>query len=169
MTKTLGEAMCLEIIEKTARDFFALEEVKLKIEAFDLEVEGYLQLPPPSWMKMLDPEYYDRFDQRCNGERNQKVVYFLKKPENLKLLNSYIAYLAIYDLSEISKLPQEEIIAVQPKLNSERELAYFEEREIGATSVFNRERLQEYFPRYSEIQHFFTGILVHNLIWSKSS
>jgi hypothetical protein len=169
MSKTLGEAMCIEKLEKTAKDFFAIEHTKLKIEALDIEVEEYLQLPPPSWMKMLDLEYYNRFTQRCNGERNQKVVNFLKKPENLKLLNSYIAYLAMYDLSEISKLSREEIIKVQSNLNSEIELAYFEGREIGVNSILSKERLLEYFPRYSEIQYLFTGMFVHDLIWSKPS
>jgi DNA-binding PadR family transcriptional regulator len=169
MTKALGEAMCLERIEKTAKDFFALEEVKLKIEAFDFEVEGYLQLPPPGWMKMRYPDYYDRFALRCNGERNQEVVNFIKKPENAMLLKSYIAYLAIHDLNKVAKLTKEQIINLQVNIDSQKETAHFEDRETGINSIFGKGRLQEFFPRYSEIRYFFTGMFVHNLVWSKPS
>jgi len=169
MTKTLGEAMCLEELERTAKNFFALEKTKLKIDAFDLEVEGYLQTVPPLWMKTKESEYYDRFAQRCKGERNQKIVNFIKKPENMMLLKSYIAYLAIHDLNEISKLSQEETIKVQSKLDSEKELSYLEEREIGTNSIFSKERLQEFYTNYSRIEYFFTGMFMDNLIWSKNS
>jgi len=103
--------------------------------------------------------------ERCEGARNAKVVEFLKKPENTMLLNSYIAYLAIYDLNKIAKLTEKELALAQSEIDSEKELAYFEHRKAGTNSLFTKERLKEFFPRYSSIEYVFTGLFVHNLIW----
>jgi hypothetical protein len=165
MTETLGNAICLEKLESTAKEFFALKEVKLTIKPLDFDVEGFLQLPPPLWMKDAQPKFYHRIGKRCKENRNQKAINFIKKPENLMLLNCYIAYLAIHDLSYVSKLNKDHLYKIHSELDSEKELAYFEEREIGSSSLFSKERIQEFFPKYSGIQYFFTGMFVEHLIW----
>jgi hypothetical protein len=90
----------------------------------------------------------------------------LKSNEALVLRNSYIAYLAVHNIWQLSGKNFRDIES-HNSLKSETELAYFENRQIDSNPLFKGDRLLEFFPKYASIEYFFTGMFVENLLWNK--
>jgi hypothetical protein len=49
----------------------------------------------------------------------------------------------------------------------EKELAYLENRKIADNPLFTK-RLFKFFPKYSELNYYFTGMFVNNLLWNQN-
>lgn len=40
-------------------------------------------------------------------------------------------------------------------------------RKVSSDPLFKGERLKEFFPKYANIEYFFTGMFVENLLWNE--
>jgi hypothetical protein len=151
----LGEEKCIGAFEKTVKEFVNIQNVQLRIELVKLEFNGFLKrssfTSPPQGIKITK-------------ERDDQVGKCLKRKDMSLLRNSYIAYLAT---SDIWTLDEETLERILPELESEKELAYLEDRSTDTNSLFKGNRLKEFLPEYADIGHFFTGIFVNNLLWNE--
>jgi hypothetical protein len=153
MTKQLGTEKCNKAFNETITDF-KLSKAKFRIRPINLAFHGFLK--NSGFTKALTPEY----------ERVEKVSEYLKSNEALVLRNSYIAYLAVHNIRQLSGKNLRDIKS-HNSLESEVELAYFENRQISSNPLFKGDRLLELFPKYASIEYFFTGIFVENLLWNE--
>jgi hypothetical protein len=158
MTKHLGTEKCSKAFDGTVTDFI-LHKARFQVRPIHLTFEGFLKRCDPICMhayKALTPEY----------ERVEKASEYLKSKENLVLRSSYIAYLAVHNIWQLSGQNFRDIES-HDSLESETELAYFENRQINSNPLFKGDRLLEFFPEYASIEYFFTGMFVENLLWNK--
>lgn len=119
-----------------------------------LKFEGFLKRD--GFIRASHPEY----------ARVEKVSKYLKSNEALVLRGSYIAYLAMENISQLSGKSFRDIESYD-SLESETELAFLENRQVDSNPLFKGERLLEFLPRYACIEYFFTGTFVENLLWNK--
>jgi hypothetical protein len=71
-------------------------------------------------------------------------------------------------LEELPSTEKRELDATFSKLKSETELAYFENREFSfSNSLFTGGRIKEFLSKYFEVEYFFTGMFVNNLLWDR--
>jgi hypothetical protein len=156
MREQIGENRCLEALEKTINCCINVLKAKFYIRLPKLEFDGYLNQHYPSYR-----------EREVLLERDMKTSEYLKTKEALVLRNSYISYLAVHDMFELSKKNAGQVKKLLQTLESEKELAYFEKRKTNQTSLFKGERLKEFFPKYASIEYFFTGMFVETLLWNE--
>lgn len=158
LAKFLGHERVVEALNIAVKDCVCLRKARFRIRHLQLEFEGFLRSVP-------------LFRKTSHGEvlksRNQKVVNYLKNEDALELRNSYIGYLAVHDIEKLSGRGKEQVENLIPKLDSEKELAYFENKQVKTNQLFKGDRLKEFFPKYAAIEFFFTGMFVDNLLWTK--
>jgi hypothetical protein len=154
MKRGLGPEKVEYALDQAVKDFADIAGVKFKVKHLGLEFEGLLR-------KGLICEKFDKTEM----ERSHEAAEFLKTKEASLLKDSYVAYLAVHDLWKLWNKTTGEIEELLPTLDSERELAYFEGREIDSNSLFRRHRLREFFPKCASIDSFLTGMFVENLLW----
>lgn len=159
MTKKLGEKKCIMALEKTVKEFVDIGKAKFRIRPMKLKFEGFLESPR---MLMREAPEVDTI-----REIDTDIAQYLRSKEALLLKNSYIAYLIVHDIPTLSGESRETIEKMISKLESEKELAYLEDRNVGTDLLFKGDRLREYIPKYASIEYFFTGMFVKNLLWNK--
>lgn len=127
-----------------------IDHLKLKFSAFFYQFSGVFRFFPNTDFKGM--------------ERNKKFAEFLASQEELK--KAYISFLAIQDIIDLEEDRLE--IDELAKFRSERELAFFENRDLSTDSLFPKQRLEKIFPEYAEMKYVFTGSLMNRLLWKKS-
>jgi hypothetical protein len=166
-----GKDTCFFTLEKTIRNFHALEKIvyvknpeKDQFEVFhhqysevDMSKLSALEL---FWLM------FERRDSQIIPHKVDSVWEFLKEEKARVLRESYIAYLAAQDMKKLVNLDIDLLENELVQLESESELADLERREIMANPLFKGERLKAFFPKYSGIEYFFTGMFVNNLLWN---
>lgn len=127
-----------------------------KIKQIDLEFEHFLVEPRPI------------FPQIVERKLNKDFINFLSK--NLVLRNSYVSYLATHDIFFLTSQEKLSEIDSRPDdLESEKALAFFEERNIQSKPFFTSwTHLKEFFPRFATIEYFFTGMLMEKLLFKEN-
>jgi DNA-binding PadR family transcriptional regulator len=156
LVKQLGEETA-EALESTLKSF-QVRNVMFRIKPLRMKSKGYLE----SVKVLLQPK------EKFVLERNQSVADCLRSNEARILRESYIAYLTLKDIERLSSTDRRKLEAALTDLKSERELAYFENRDLSSqNSLFKGGRIKEFLPRCSGIESFFTGIFVYNLVWNK--
>jgi DNA-binding MarR family transcriptional regulator len=158
MVKQLGEEETVEALESTLKNF-QVHNVRFRVKPLGMEFEGFLEgvrLPP-----IGDGEEEFIF------HRNQGVADYLRNEDARMLRDTYIAYLALNDIKRLRWTEKRQLDASLTDLESERELAYFESRQVSSSSLFRGGRIKEFLPKYSRIEYFFTGMFVNNLLWNK--
>lgn len=153
ITHHLGTEICSKTFYETARDF-RLHKARFQLRPMHLKFEGFLKRD--GFIRASHPEY----------ARVEKVSKYLKSNEALVLRGSYIAYLAMENISQLSGKSFRDIESYD-SLESETELAFLENRQVDSNPLFKGERLLEFLPRYACIEYFFTGTFVENLLWNK--
>jgi hypothetical protein len=156
-----GEEKCLETLELTLKNF-QVNNVRFRIKPLAIEFEGCLE-----GVKVLQTE---NEKEKFRLERNKTVADYLKSNDARILRESYIAYLALNDIKKLSFTEKRKLDATLSKLGSERELAYFENRQLSSSnSLFKGGRIKEFLQGYSGIEYFFTGMFVNNLLWDRKN
>jgi len=144
-----GTEKCTETFEKTVKDF-RLWKAEFRIRRLDLKYDSFE-------VQTSENEY----------RRDERASEYLASPELTTLRNCYIAFLALHDLHLLSGESTEEANKIVSSLASERELSYFEKRNVGFNCLFDGERLKEFFPKYAGIECVFTGMFVKDLLWNE--
>lgn len=162
MTNVLGEAKCMRALEQTVDDFIEIQVLRFRVSPLKIDFQGYLESPPEIMRENLE-------DCEILMERDEKVAKYLETKEGSLLKNSYIAYLIVNDIKTLSRKSREQIGRLLPTLESEKELAYFEKREVGYYPLFKGGRLKEFLPDYANMDYFFIGMFVRNLLWTKKA
>lgn len=157
----IEEIVGKEILHKelihTAGDIANGGYVEIKIDHINLEF--------PAFIYRLIGGIFVPYKVDFKGkERNQKLADFLASQDELK--KAYISFLAIQDILDLAEDHLE--INELGKFRSERELAFFEKRDLSTDPLFQKERLREIFPKYAEVKCVFTGSLMNRLLWKKT-
>jgi len=153
IVKKLKPKKTCRALEDTVRNFTVVR-AHFKVRPLGLEFKGFLKASDP--LKTLASGY----------KKDGKVSELLKDREAIMLRDSHIAYLAVDSIKSIAGKNLDQI-SIFTNLESEIELAYFENRQIDSSPLFRGKRLLEFFPKYAGIEYFFTGMFVENLLWSK--
>lgn len=155
LIKKLGMGVVYSALEQAVKKCENLRKGFFRIRNLSLEFQGFVE------RMFILVEL-----SKVLKDKNEKTARILQTEEYSILRNSYIAYLAVYDLLNLERNSKnsEELI---PELDSEKELAFFEKREVGSGSLFRGERLREFFPKYASLEFFLTGMFVENLLWHK--
>lgn len=151
MTKRIG-GKCLDRLELTVNSFGVDGKSPSRIEPLGLELETYINC---SRRESSEGFYF---------EKDPLVMNYLKHDEAALLREAYLAYLINEDFKELSKLSEMDIKVKLPKLKSVTEIASFE-KNVGPTTLFSEKGLARFFPQYSGIEYFFTGMFINNLLW----
>jgi len=159
MVTLLGEERCFETLEQTVKDFVDIRRVKFLIRPLKMTFEGFLESPKILFASIEEEDFV--------LERDEVVTTYLKGKTARILRNAYVAYLAVNDIRKLCWKSKEELEKLLSKLESEKELAYFEKRQVGSNPLFKEGRIKEFLPRYSGIEWFLTGMFVKNLLWHK--
>jgi hypothetical protein len=171
LEKCVGKRNFYKALKKTVLGLEGVKEKKTKVTGRKglewLEFTIFVESPE----KVISPLSHEEFRQNC--EKGNKLRRFLGSNEAVDLRNSYITYLAMRDLETLKRLDTKDCDDLLPKLlsnlRSEKELAYFEKRQIGEVSLFRSRRFADFFPKYCTLECFFTGIFIHNLLWEENS
>jgi len=148
MCKEIGEKKCTEELERTAVNCAHLLRARFHIKSPSLEFRGYLK-----------SHFYSSLrERRMPLERDTKTSEYLKRKDAATLKDSYLAYLAVHDIQKLSRKDSEQIDRLLPTLDSEREYSYFQNGGQSA-SLFKGKNLCDLFPKYREVEYFFTGML----------
>lgn len=147
----------LEVLYQTADAFGALEELNLYIKALNLEVTVFLKHGSSAIANSL-------VMQNSQGI-NTNLVDFLR--DNELLLNSYLAFLLVNDLKQVSGLEKAEFNYLIPSLTSEIVSAYFENTKPGASSLLSEKIHDTNFLSFFDLSHLFVGMFISNLLWTK--
>jgi hypothetical protein len=150
LNEKLGSEHVKSALGLAVDSFTGLSLAKFIIRPLNLEFDGLITR---------------RWISEGHNNRVEKAVEFLKHKEALELLNSYIAYLAVHDIQKLMEEKKKMADVVPDNLESERELAYFERRDTDSRQLFKEGRIKQFFPKYAQVDFFFTGMLVENLIW----
>lgn len=159
ITNKLGREKCGNALEQTTKDFVEIAKVRFHLRRLGMEFEGFLESPRMLMRKV--PE------SNVVKEKDIEVAKYLESKEAQLLRDSYIAYLIVHDIKELSWESKEETEKLLAGLESERELACLEERQGNPDPLFKGKRLREFLPKYAGIEYFFTGMFVNNLLWVK--
>jgi hypothetical protein len=100
-------------------------------------------------------------------ERNSDVASFLISKEAEYLKEVYIAFLLNSDINFLSSVNEGDIEKYLSNLESFKELSYFEKNKTTPNQFLSSDGLKRFFPRYSEIEHYFTGMIVDKMLWDK--
>lgn len=155
LTEHLGDRKCKKALEDTIKEF-RLHKARFNVRSLNLKFDSYAK-------RFLRNEVTSNVEY----ERDKKASDFLGTGEANILMHSYIAYLALEDLGLLSGKTIKDMREMHETLKSEEELAYFEKRKTDHNSLFCGERLKEFLPEYSSMEHFFTGMFVESLIKTK--
>jgi len=158
--KHLGEERVTKALELTFKGFH-VDKVKFHVRSLKMEFEGFLETD-------LILSSLTSQSEQVIRQRDKEVERYLKRNEALILKNSYIAYLAAQDIDFLSGRDETEVESLLDKLESEEELALLEEKEGIRSQLFKGKRLKEFLPRYADVEYFFTGRFVKNLLWQES-
>jgi DNA-binding MarR family transcriptional regulator len=158
MTRQLGAERTEKALELTVRNF-QVSRVRFRLRSLGMEFEGFLESP-----KVLS--FANEEEEVIIGE-DREVREYLKTKEAEILRLAYIAYLVVHDIKKLSWESKEETEKLLAGLDSEKELAYLEERQGNPNTLFKGKRLREFLPKYAGIEYFFTGMFVNNLLWVK--
>jgi DNA-binding PadR family transcriptional regulator len=156
--KEIEESVGAESVQKellhTAWDVAHGSYVKLKIDHLNLKFPAFIY-------GFVGPVFHPPKTDFQGKRRNLKVAHLLASHDDLK--KAYISFLAIQDILDLA----EGILNIDDltKFRSERELAFFEKRDLRANPLFPKERLREIFPKYAEMKYVFTGSLMSRLLW----
>jgi GTP cyclohydrolase II len=158
MMRELDKERMVKALEQTLENFH-VQKVKFLLRPLKMEFIGFLESPKVLFI------YTERENHMY--VRDEDVAEYLKNKTARILRNAYIAYLAVNDIKKMSWESKEELEKLLTKLESEKELAYFERRQVGSNPLFKGGRIKEFLPRYSGIEYFFTGMFVENLLWNE--
>jgi hypothetical protein len=140
----------------TVNNFYVDNKVSFRLEPLEIVVETY---PNYSGEIADNPIFLER------NERDPVVADFLKKEEVILLKEAYIAYLLNEDLNSLHETNADKVEKKLSELKSVKESGFFENEEKTNTNLFSKEGLTKFFPKYSGIEYFFTGMFVNNLLW----
>lgn len=143
--------------DKTLRKCRQLKREEFSIDALDAKFEGFIK-----WRSIITSKEETKAIER---KRNMVFLSFLKDQNSKELLMSYIAYLIIQDMPKIQGKTKSQIESLVFELQSEKELALLENRQIKSNSLLIANRIGEFFPKYGSVEFFFTGMFVNNLLW----
>jgi hypothetical protein len=161
MITVLGKEKCIQVLERTIKDFIEMERARFLIRSLRMSFEGFLESPRMLLREAPEVEVI--------RERDIEVAEYLKNKEALLLKNSYIAHLILHDICMLSGESREQTQKMISNMESEKELAYLEGRNSETNSLFKGNRLKEFLPKYADIEYFFTGMFVENLLWNKKT
>lgn len=154
LSENLGNEKVIDALNRAVENCYGLSKAKFRIRTLELEFEGFLR-----------NEHLWKMEKETVKEKDMAVWKFLQNNEGTVLRNSYIAYLAVHNILQLSKRSRREAEKLLSTLKSERELAHLENREINARPLFRDDRLKEFFPKYADMKFFFTGMFVEKLLW----
>jgi len=158
MVTVLGKEKCLQALERTIKDFVEIRRARFLLRPLK-KFEGFLESP-----KMMDREVPHA---EVTREKDSDVSHFLNSKDGTLLKKSYIAYLIVHDIDRLSGESKEQAERIISKLESEKELTYLEGRRTDANLLFNGSKLKEFLPEHTDLEHFFTGMFVKNLLWNE--
>jgi hypothetical protein len=154
MVKQIGDK-CLDKLTMPVSNFYVDEKTLFKIESLDLYVETF-----PNYSGELTDRIY-------HFERDPIIVSYLKREEATLLREAYIAYLVNEDLNFLRYMNADKIEQELPTLKSTKEFAFFESVDKSLECLLSKNGMNEFFPKYSGIEYYFTGMFVNNLLWNK--
>jgi hypothetical protein len=149
---------CKRAFAKTVKEFVDIQNVELRVPSASLVFDGFL--------KRNTPTNSAEVETKVVRERDNEMARCLEKKEMSTLRDCYIAYLAVKDIYQLPEETAEDVRFFEG-LESEKELAYLEGRNINADLLFKGNRLREFLPKYAGIEYFFTGMFVENLLWNE--
>jgi hypothetical protein len=100
-------------------------------------------------------------------ERNFDVASFLMAGKAEYFKEAYIAFLLNGDINFLSSVDEGDIEKYLSNLDSFRELLYFEKNKTTPKQFFSNDSLKRFLPKYSELEHYFTGMIVDKMLWDK--
>jgi hypothetical protein len=154
LTNELSWERVTNTLNRALKEFVSLKRAMIRVRPLNLGFEGLLEEPFGSRNLVII----------LTGKR-RKLSDFLRRQEAYEFRSSYLAYLAVHDIPRLIGKTRDQIEQLLPQLNSEKELAYFEERDVSVNPLFRGDRLTEFFPEYASLEHFLTGKLIVNLLW----
>jgi len=153
----VGKELLFKKLISTAWDVANGDNIEVQIDHLSLGFSAFFYrfIPPGRFFPKTDFK---------GKERNKKFAEFLASQDELK--KAYISFLAIQDIIDL----EEDRLEIDELKNfrSERELAFFEKRDLSTDSLFPKQRLREIFPKYAEMKYVFAGSLMNRLLWKKS-
>jgi len=153
----VGKELLFKELTHTAGYMANGKNIKIQIDHLKLEFSAF-------FYQFIEPGRFLPNTDFKGMERNKKFAEFLASQEELK--KAYISFLAIQDIIDL----EEDRLRIYElaKFRSERELAFFEKRDLSTDSLFPKQRLREIFPKYAEMKYVFAGSLMTRLLWKKS-
>lgn len=156
LNKRFGQGLVYNALEQATKTFVDVRQAAFRIRPLNFEFQGFIEdiFVSGDAIKVL-------------RGKNEKMAKLLQEQHVSVLRDSYIGYLAVHDLMRLMKQNKKNVEELLPNLDSEKELAYFERREVGSNSLFKGDRLKELFPKYASVEYFLTGMFVENLLWQE--
>jgi hypothetical protein len=158
MNAEIGREKCESAFERTLERFACIIKVRFHIKPLDVRFEGFLKYQP---MFPMGPE-----DEKYILERDTDVLEFLVSEQTSILKNSYIASLIAEDIKRFHETRAR--LERLPESESEKELGILEGTESSLHPVFEGGRMADFVPKYSSLEHYFTGMFVDNLLRKKT-
>lgn len=156
--KLCGEEKCTETFSQTANSCINLIRAKFRVRPVKLDFEGFMKTTFP----------VSHILRKTVRERDEKFSEYLGTEKALVLRDSYIAYLVMKDLSQLSGENLDYVEGILSKLESEKEFSYLVKNR-DPTPLFKSKKLREFLPKYASIEYFFTGMFVENLLWHENA
>lgn len=155
MVRQIGKE-CLDRLELTVNNFYVGEKTAFSIEPLGLGIETY----PNYSGELFDGVFFP-------SRVRPLVMSYLQSEEALLLREAYVAYLITEDFQKLGNVNETDIKIKLPKLKSVNELASLEKNVNGNVSLFSEKGLLRFSHTYENIEYYFTGMFVFNLLWEK--
>jgi hypothetical protein len=158
MVKELDRTICLKALIETLQYNHMVSKQLTTIKPIELELEVFIA-------------YSDEraFNAEGSFEKDTMVESFLKKAEAIPLKEAYYCYLLNEDIYRLGRVAEKEFEIAINGLKSVREISSFEGKKIKPYQLFSNEGLAQFFPKNSNIDLFYTGLFINNLLWSIKS
>jgi hypothetical protein len=102
-----------------------------------------------------------------NFEKDPMVENILKKDKAIQLREAYYSYLLSTDILKLGSITEKKFEETTGKLKSLEEMRNFEGKKVDPYELLSNEGLNRYYPRHDNIDYFYTGFFINNLLWSK--
>jgi len=152
----VGNNAAVKKLAPIAWDLCDAREVTVEVDEPKLKFDA--------WVGRFVGRMFFRNEVTFEGkERDKNFADFLGEHDELR--NAYIAYLAVEDILDLDR----RVLRIEhPKeFRSEKELAFFEKRDVGDNLLSREGRLKEIFPKYTSLKYAFTGRFMYELMWRK--
>jgi hypothetical protein len=156
--KDVGGKKCFMALAKTIKDFSGIFRARFVVNPHKVKYNGYVKVPGSMIL-------FEEWNAEVERERGQQIAELLKNPKLAILVGAYLAYLINKDIRNMSLVNTEDIPEALSQLDSEKEFMFFRPELAKQGSLFKDGRLKDYVPKYSNVNYFFTGLFIKNLLW----